>query len=240
MRGLGAVPLLEPLAYPGRVVDRPGLLSGGELLPLRGYDAAGRVPVLAVGSNASPAQLSYKLARAGVSGTVPMVPVRVRGVGVGLSGHISRVGYVSASPWLLLGRESALVVTWLEEAQLAAVDRTELPFKRAFLPADEFPVTVPGDGADIAGASFIGAYVYVNRRGVLGYPDGSLRAGGEQRSVLAGLLRQSVRLRELFGATPESWVRRAREDPELAGKGTAVFRDEGWVVEQPEFAPYVL
>lgn len=32
--GLGGVPFLEPLTYPGLSVTEPGLLAGGELLPL--------------------------------------------------------------------------------------------------------------------------------------------------------------------------------------------------------------
>ncbi|MZD08709.1 hypothetical protein GTW43_27055, partial [Streptomyces sp. SID5785] len=96
---------------------------------------ARRVPVLAVGSNASPGQLTHKLTRAGLDATVPMVPVRVRGVAVGCSGHISPPGYVAAAPYLDPAVTTTLVATWLDPAQLDAVDATERAhYRRALLP----------------------------------------------------------------------------------------------------------
>lgn len=232
-RELGPVPLLEPLTYPGRWVDEATLLDGDVLRPLGDFPiSAGRVPVLAIGSNGSPAQLSYKLRQAGVSGQVPMLPVRVTGLSVGLSAHISRVGYVAASPFLAADATSTLLVTWLDEDQLTVVDSTELPnYWRVFLPSADVPVARL-DGEPMPGG---GAFLYVNARGLLGRPDGSLRRSGEQRTVLAGLLAESARLRELFGQTPESWVERAREDGQLAVRGSEVFRQEGWLVRREEF-----
>ena len=104
--GLAGVPVLEPLLYPGLPVREPSLLNGRQLSPLRVTDgrvggwgvgaAQGptlddmlrelsvcgvdeRCPVIAVGSNAAPGQVSHKLSSRGLSGVVPLVPVRVRG-----------------------------------------------------------------------------------------------------------------------------------------------------------------
>jgi hypothetical protein len=105
--------------------------------------------VIAVGSNGSPAQLHRKLAgRTGV--LVPMTYVAVGGLVPGVSAHVSRPGYVPATPVLLPGATGRLVLLWLDDAQLAAVDATEPNYHRTALPAE---VTVslagctPGDTA---------------------------------------------------------------------------------------------
>jgi hypothetical protein len=261
------VPARDPLLYPGRWVDAPTLLSDEQLLGLGVADdrlgawpvlhgGAGHVPValdalldrlglprtgdrhpvLAVGSNASPAQLSHKLLRRGLSDTVPMVPVRVRGLAVALSGHISAAGYVSASPVLAPGAETPLVLTWLDGPQLAAVDATEVHYERAFLPGDAFPVVLP------SGRRLGGAYLYCHARGVLRAPggDGPRLPAGDQSAVLAGLLADSPRLRELLGPGPDDWVRRIRADTSLRARGTELFEAEGWLLEEPGFARYVV
>ncbi|MBB1243949.1 hypothetical protein GL263_10330 [Streptomyces durbertensis] len=226
--GHDTVPLRAPLSYPGRWVDEPSLLRGDHLLPLGSFpvSASGRVAVLAVGSNGSPAQLHHKLTRAGVSRTVPLVPVRVSGLAVGLSGHLSRAGYVAASPCLCPGADTSLTVTWLTPAQLAALDATELPnYWRAYLPAADVPVSTT-DGRPLPAD---GVHVYVNARGLLSNPDGSPRRTADQRTVISSLLAESDRLRTLFGPTPDTWVRRALADPGLSALGTAAFHAEGWV-----------
>ncbi|EFL23169.1 conserved hypothetical protein, partial [Streptomyces himastatinicus ATCC 53653] len=128
--GFGDVPAEVPLIYPGRPVTTPTLLTGGELHPLdltllERYRQ--RHPVIAVGSNASPAQLHYKLSRPGHPATVPMVPVLVHGIAVGCSAHIGRYGYVASAPYGDPAARTPLVVSWLDDAQLDAVDRTEVP-----------------------------------------------------------------------------------------------------------------
>lgn len=238
VRTMGPVPLLEPLAYPGRWVTSPTLLDGELLRPLDAtYPVAdGRVPVLAVGSNGSPAQLSHKLGRAaaGTSRTVPLEPVRVAGLGVGLSGHVSRVGYVAASPYLDPELTSDLLVTWLDADQLALVDASELPhYWRAFLPHDAVPVT-RHDGSPLPGD---GVHAYVNARGLLGHPDGTLRPSADQQAVLTALLAESAQLRTLCGgnATPRAWVERAGADGQFAVRASEILRQEGWLLPHEEF-----
>lgn len=237
VRTLGPVPLLQPLAYPGRWVTAPTLLDGELLHPLdAAYPVAdGRVPVLAVGSNGAPAQLSHKLARtAGISRTVPMEPVRVAGLGVGVSGHVTRVGYVAASPYLAPGITSDLLVTWLDPEQLALVDSTEVPnYRRVFLPAEDVPVT-RADGTPLTGG---GVHAYVNARGLLGRPDRTLRPVTGQLALLTALLAESAALRALCAAdpTPRGWLRLAGESADFAAQASDIFRREGWVVPREEF-----
>jgi hypothetical protein len=83
---------------------------------------ASLVPVLAVGSNASPAQLRRKLAKAGLPTLVPITAVSVDGLAVGVSAHVSRPGYLPATPVPDEGAVSNLWLVWLDAAALAAVD----------------------------------------------------------------------------------------------------------------------
>jgi hypothetical protein len=205
------------------------------LAELGAAPVAGRHAVLAIGSNASPGQVSHKLDRVGVHGAVPMVPVRVLGVGVGLSGHISAAGYVAASPYLAPDTPAAVVVCWLDDAQLAATDATEFPhYARARLPGSVFPVTLP------QGRVLDCAHLYVNARGVLAGLDGRPRARAAQEAVLRGLMAESAALRALFGPGPEDWIRAAAADAALRARGTALFAEEGRLYEERGFAPYVV
>ncbi|ADI06878.1 hypothetical protein SBI_03757 [Streptomyces bingchenggensis BCW-1] len=192
-----------------------------------------RHPVIAVGSNASPAQLHHKLTALGHPAAVPMVPVRVRGIGVGCSAHIGRYGYVATAPYADPAAETPLVVSWLDAAQLASVDATEFPnYRRILLPGASFPMVLP------SGERLGGAYLYVGARGVLAGPDGApdrpsgrpRPGGGDQSALLTGLLASSARLRGLLGPDPGAWIRRAAADRALRETAASVFADEGWVL----------
>lgn len=267
--GLADVPAMQPLTYPGRPVTEPSLLITGELLPLTvrptrlgawhvgepegaggrpegallddvllrmgQADAGERHPVIAVGSNASPGQVSHKLARLDLPSAVPMVPVRVKGIAVGCSGHVSPAGYVAASPYVDPEADSTLVVTWLDSRQLKAVDSTEIPdYQRAMLPGDRFAMTLP------SGERLGGAYIYFSAHGVLAGPDGRPRpGGGDQVTLLNSLLDSSSRLCDLLGPDPKTWVERAGADRGTRELGTRIFGEEGWVLPQNEFLPFV-
>ncbi|MDT0610528.1 hypothetical protein [Streptomyces lancefieldiae] len=228
--GLAGVPREEPLLYPGAWPRESGLLDGDRLLPLDGpvhEDGADRVPVLAIGSNASPGQLRHKMAEFGIGSPIPMVKSRVTGVDVGVSAHVSRMGYVSASPVRAPGVVRELFVLWLDAEQLAVIDASEgVPmaagnFDRAWLPATDVRV----ETAD--GTVLRGTYAYVNRHGVLHDGNGAPRRHpGEQRPLLTELLQGSARLRELFGVTPEEFCARARADRRLCERGTRLFAEE--------------
>ncbi|MGW5732853.1 MULTISPECIES: hypothetical protein [Streptomyces] len=258
--GLDDVPAKLPLTYPGRPATEPALLSGDELWPLDvrrqrlggwpvsrgprldeklrelGQVGAGlRHPVIAVGSNASPGQVSHKLTRLGIPATVPMVPVQIQGVGIGCSGHISPAGYVAGTPYIDRSARATLVVTWLDATQLKAVDDTEFPdYRRAILPGDEFDMVMP------SGERLGGAYIYFSAHGVLAGPDGRPRpGGGDQSELLAALLAESEELRQLLGPDPATWVAKAGADPAVRQRGTEIFGATGRVLPQNEFLPYL-
>lgn len=165
--GLDVVPREHPLEYPGAWPRESGLLDGDRLLPLGRWVFEDRVPVISIGSNACPAQLRHKLADSGITSPLPMVRALVTGVGIGVSAHVSLMGYVSNSPVATPGRVSELFVLWLDARQLTVIDASEgvpLPhgnFRRAWLPAPDVRIELPDGG------TLPGAYAYVNRRGVL-------------------------------------------------------------------------
>ncbi|MFC0599458.1 hypothetical protein [Streptomyces palmae] len=254
--GFGAAPREEPLCYPGRPVTTPMLLCGDVLWPLEvrpgppgGWAVTGpggpepldallarlgqrgsahRCPVLAVGSNASPAQLRHKLARRGIGVAVPLVPVRVRGISVGVSAHIGPAGYVPTAPFPDPGAERELVVCWFDEEQLRVVDAGEFGYRRPLLSGSAVPLLLP------SGERLPGAYLYESGHGVLAGPDGLPRpGGGDQAALLTALLAGSARLRALLGPDPRSWVRRVRAQEAVGVEGTRILAAEGWRLRLP-------
>ncbi|WP_246114161.1 hypothetical protein [Streptomyces montanus] len=225
--GLAEAPRDHPLSYPGAWPEESVLLDGDRLSPLTRLTFPDRVPVLAVGSNACPAQLRHKMRQYEISSPIPLVKAKVAGIDVGVSAHVSGMGYVSASPFRARGFTRELFVTWLDPAQLAAVDASEgvqAPsgaYDRVLLPASDVPVELE------SGEVLDGAHLYVSRRGVLHDGSGTPRRHPGERPLLAELLAESPRLRELFGSTPEEFCARARGDWDLCVRGTRLFAEEG-------------
>lgn len=228
--GLAEAPRDHPLLYPGAWPQDSGLLDGDRMLPLDVLVHQDRVPVLAVGSNASPAQLRHKMAEFGIRSPIPMVRARVTGIDVGVSAHVSRLGYVSASPFDAPDVVRELFLTWLDAEQLAVIDASEgvpLPngnYRRVWLPAPEVRIEVGVETG--AGVLLPGVFVYVNRHGVLHNGTEAPRTHPGQRALLTELLVGSARLRELFGVTPEEFCARARADRALCERGTRLFKEE--------------
>lgn len=221
--GLADAPRDHPLSYPGVWPSGSGLLDGDELLPLERLSHPGRTPLVAVGSNASPAQLRHKMAEFDVVSPIPMVRARVTGIDVGVSAHISRLGYVSASPVKAPGVASRLFVIWLDGDQLATLDATEPNYDRVLLPAPQVRVELED------GEALLNAFAYVNHHGVLHDGSGAPRSHPGQRALISELLSGSPALRELFGETPEEFCRRARADARLCEQGTRLFAEENLV-----------
>jgi hypothetical protein len=112
-------PLTDPLDYPwtdGVALATPGPQTGRA--------------VVSVGSNAAPAVLRAKLARHGVRDDVAVLPMRVSGVAVGHSAHVSVAGYIPAAPYAAPGRVADLHVSWFDDDQLAALDASEPNYDR--------------------------------------------------------------------------------------------------------------
>ncbi|MFI7586589.1 hypothetical protein ACIB24_05890 [Spongisporangium articulatum] len=185
---------------------------------------ARRHPVLAIGSNASPAQLHRKLSRAGCSTTVPILRVEVQGLRVGVSAHISAAGYLPTSPVLEPAADERLHLLLLDADQLEAVDRTEPNYVRTFAPH-----TTVGAGLE-SGEVLGGVHVYAGRHGLLTDEEGLALRPADQHRLVSGLLARSVALRAVMGETPEAFVTTAQNRPDARARGTELFRTEGLVM----------
>jgi hypothetical protein len=160
---------------PTGLVGPDGLL--GQQLPPPTV-LAERVPVVAVGSNASPEVLAGKLAGSLGAG-VPISPGVVEGLLVGHSAHVSARGYVAAAPARQASVSASVAVCWFDADQLAAVDATEPNYVRRPLPAD-LPCRLP-DATVVPHAQ-----VYDSVHGVLG-EHGAVLALRDQAEVLEWL-----------------------------------------------------
>ena len=183
--------------------------------------AAARTPVLAVGSNASPAQVRRKMTNAGLPTRVPITAVTVRGLTVGVSAHVSRPGYLPATPVPDPAAESELWMLWLDADALAAVDATEPNYHRVRL-SSRYPMRLTTDQMVTDG------WVYLSRHGHLLNAVGQPRRLTDQATLITALLAELPELRALAGTDPEQWIKRTR-DPGNRAAIRELFRSAGLV-----------
>ncbi|GAA3159833.1 hypothetical protein GCM10010486_27360 [Nonomuraea roseoviolacea subsp. carminata] len=243
-------PMAMPLTYPGLLPPGPGVLSGRQFLPLTGRDggwhvegspldawlaARGEAPmrarhaVVAVGSNAAPAQLHRKFTRHRVPAVVPLTRVRVHGLAPGVSAHISRYGYIPAAPVAAPG-VSELFVSWVDDRQLAALDRTEPNYRRRVLDPGAHPVSFDGPADPLEGpagpleeAGAVPCHVYDGLHGCLADEAGRPVRLAPQRRLIGALLGASAELARVCGGTPEEFVVRVR-DPRVRDTAQRLLR----------------
>jgi len=193
-----------------------------------------RVPVLAIGSNAAPAQLRHKFRTNAAPLLIPSIRCRIRDLRVGFSSFVSPLGYVPATLVPEAGAETEVALQLLDEGQLAAVDETERSaYRRVWL---DSPVLLE------TGEILSGAYAYVSRDGYLGDAGGPwvMGAPGEQQPTgldptrwfptQTALLERLVAHPELaaaFGRSPEEIVARGVD----AAASTARLVEAGLVVD---------
>lgn len=167
-----------------------------------------RTPVLSVGSNASPAQIRRKMANAGLRAVVPITRVRVHGLVVGVSAHVSKPGYVPATPVADPAAVSDMWVLWLDLKALRALDGTEPNYQRIRL-SSRYPVRL---WTGPLGPPVRQCSVYVSRHGHLIDQAGEPRPLADQATLIAGLLADVPALMTLAGTTPGEWIERTRDE----------------------------
>jgi hypothetical protein len=217
-----------------RVEPAPDQATGtalDEVLGQRGAALTGdRVPVLAVGSNAAPAQIRRKLSTAGLTPAVPVTAVTVDGLSVGVSAHVSKAGYLPATPVPdPLSRSQPMWVTWLAPDELRAMDQTEPNYDRVPVPGScsirLTPVQALPD-----------CWLYVSRHGYLTERSGQPRRLTNQRDLITSLLAELPALTDLAGTSPEEWISRARDQAVRDGIRD-LFRSSG-ITRSPDRATW--
>ena len=114
--GSDADTLAHALAYPFDITNHSVTLREGEAAAFTRADTAGRHPVLAYGSNQSPARLNEKFAPDQV---VPVERAWLANHDVVYSAHMAGYGSIPATLRYVPGTCVALAVTWLDDAQIA-------------------------------------------------------------------------------------------------------------------------
>ena len=126
----------DPLQYPFDVPSHSFLWSARGVQPLspsrRVSDVSGgRRPVLAIGSNASPGQLSRKFADerfadpASPHSSIPVLTATVEDVDVVYGAHLASYGSLPATLLDTPGALAHVFITWLTDPQLERMNETE-------------------------------------------------------------------------------------------------------------------
>ncbi|MEX0808308.1 MAG: hypothetical protein WD044_06230 [Dongiaceae bacterium] len=113
-------------SYPFDIPDGSFLFRNGAARPLPDApDLAGRTPVLAIGSNQSPAQLARKFAH--LPGTeIPVTRVWLDDYDICYATHVTRYGSIPGNLHPCNGMRVRLSITWLDETQLCVMHATEI------------------------------------------------------------------------------------------------------------------
>ncbi|MGV9710046.1 hypothetical protein ACWDTI_05225 [Gordonia sp. NPDC003424] len=181
-------------------------------------DLAGRRLVVGVGSNTSPAVLRSKLSGLGETISPPLIRVRVRGIAVGHSAHVSARGYIPAAPYRSPGAVLDTVAALLTDDEVAALDRTEPNYRRMTLTPEHYPI----DATPVVGQPFS---LYASNHGVLVDPNsGGPLPLGTQARVISWL---GDRLTDDSLSGPAAEVCRRLGEPAVAARLTAAFRTSG-------------
>jgi hypothetical protein len=136
------------------------LFDDDVIRPLEAAWRGQRIAVIASGSNGAPGRLIQKFA--GNAARIPVTPAWLHGWAVVYSAHFTSYGALPATLHPCPGARTLLCVTWLDEAQLDLMHRSEGTGERYdYVELTGLDLRVEGHGAvDRAGA-------YLSRRGPL-------------------------------------------------------------------------
>ncbi len=154
-------------AYPFTIPSRSYVVAAGaheELGPdAAAPDISGRRPVLAVGSNQSPEQLSQKFSESGWA-PIPVIRARLKDFDIVYSPHVASYGSIPATLAHSPGTTVSLFVNWLTPEQEERMHETEVSAGNYhFGKLDGIELDLDPD-LD-SGPALTSAFVYISRRG---------------------------------------------------------------------------
>lgn len=117
-----AARIAHGLSYPFNPPGRSYLFRDGAMQPLDRLDPAGRVAVVASGSNGSPQRLAEKY---GDSAEIPVTFGTIRDLVPVFAARLTSYGSVPATLGVVKGASAGVHVTWLTEEQLEIMHGTE-------------------------------------------------------------------------------------------------------------------
>ncbi|MGP1394520.1 MAG: gamma-glutamylcyclotransferase family protein [Inquilinaceae bacterium] len=153
--------------YPYNPPRRSFLYYDGVARPLDRPDVEDRVPVLAYGSNAAPAQLARKYSGWPAGTAIPVTRARLSGFDIVHSAHFSRYGALPAMLWPAPGVTVQIAVLWLSPAQLARLHETEGALNYRYRRLDGLDLGVEGIGALTSVHAYVGLHGPVARGGAV-------------------------------------------------------------------------
>jgi hypothetical protein len=171
--------VIDPIDYPFGVPRESYLWKHGEVLPREKFgeaDTAGRIAVLAIGSNASPRQLDRKflgepwMPEEGPECEIAVAKVRVVGIDVVYAAHLAGYGSIPVTVVDSPGTKVSLSITWLTNRQFERMNETERLGSHYFLRA----IDSVEDDHRVYGS----VYCYVGKEGAALLGDGLLALDG--------------------------------------------------------------
>lgn len=123
-----------------------------------------RVPVIAIGSNCSPAQLRHKFVDSPEQLCIPSLRATLHGASIGFCSFVTSLGYIPATLYPDAKATAEVTVQYLDAQQLAGLDATEgTVYRRVWLDSILIEMCLGSDIVHLAGA-----YAYVAENGYLG------------------------------------------------------------------------
>jgi hypothetical protein len=158
-------PVVHAKSYPFPAPDHCFLYEAGGWRRLDcAVDRAGRVPVLAAGSNQSPEQLARKYGAIADIGPIPAQRARLADFDVVYAAHLASYGSVPATFQHSPGTAVTVFVLWLSERQLARMHETEGNYTYDHLAGVRIALDT--------GGTLIEAYAYSSKVGCLNHQGG--------------------------------------------------------------------
>ncbi len=239
---MAADPVRHALSYPFEIPKRSYVVDDDGYSELAATDpppdVAGRRPVLALGSNQSPAQLIRKFKGLRL-GPVPVVRASLGGFDVVYSAHVARYGSIPATLLPCPGAAATVFVNWLDPAQEKAMHATEGGNYR-FGRLDGIALALETGGA------LASAFVYVSRRGALardGAPVALAAVAAENRTWPAlgqPEIQGHVRDRLAPGEALETFVHAAIADDAVRAARTKALANAALAFDFGGFVPLAL
>ncbi len=194
------------------------LFRDGEPVPLEDPERAvkGRMPVIASGSNAAPAQLARKYENFVRGAGIPVTRVHVGEFDSVYNAHITAYGSVPATLFPSPGTVLETFITWLDDEELAVMHATEQPgINYHFAELKGLTLEVEGIGPLDA------AFAYISVVGCLsheGAPVSLAEVAARGRRYAArsqGEMQAVIRDRTAPGAAIEAFIRENVENESL-------------------------
>jgi len=225
-------PVAHAKSYPFPAPDHCFVYEAGGWRRLDcAVDRAGRVPVLAAGSNQSPEQLARKYGAIADIGPIPAQRGRLADFDVVYAAHLASYGSVPATFQHSPGTAVTVFVLWLDERQLARMHQTEGNYTYDHLSG----VRVALD----AGGALDEAYAYSSKVGCLNHEGGCVglaEIGADRRRFPAFSqteILEAVRDRLAPGAALDDFIRAHVGDKDVRAARSTALRDGALPVLYP-------